>query len=126
VPDKPIAWPRYSVAHGNLYSTAGDLATFLTAIAQGRLVSRKALMYFWKPYAFANENKGVFASGWEYGRTGAWQRVGHDGGAKLRARILFRDNLNDYLIIAYLTNGSRDNVWSRTLVNSVQQLVLSQ
>lgn len=126
VPDIPIAWPTYSVAHGELYSSAGDMATFLTAVAEGKFVSHGALMRFWEPYAFSNGNNGYFASGWEYGESGAWHEVGHDGGAKLRVRILFREDLNDYFVIVYLTNGSRDNVWSRTLVDSIQRLVLPQ
>lgn len=126
VADAPIPWPAYSTAHGELYSTADDLATFLTAVAQGRFVSRKALIEFWKPYAFPNGNDGNFASGWDYGKSGAWHEVGHDGGAKVRVRILFRRDLNDHFVIVYLTNGSRDNVWSRTLVDSVQSLILPQ
>lgn len=125
-PDIPIAWPSYSVAHGGMYSTANDMATFLTAVAEGRLISRGALMRFWKPYGFPNGNNGYFASGWEYGESDAWHQVGHDGGAKLRVRILFRKDLDDHFVIVYLTNGSRDNVWSRTLVDSVQQLVLAK
>lgn len=125
-PDIPIAWPSYAVAHGDMYSTADDMATFLTAVAEGRLVSRGALMRFWKPYEFPNGNNGYFASGWEYAESDAWHEVGHDGGAKLRVRILFRKDLDDHFVIVYLTNGSRDNVWSRTLVDSVQQLVLAK
>jgi CubicO group peptidase (beta-lactamase class C family) len=126
VPDMPIAWPAYSTAHGELYSTANDLATFLSAVAEGRFVSRKALMQFWKPYAFSNGNNGYFASGWEYGKSGAFHEVGHDGGAKVRVRLLFTEDLDDHFIIVYLINGSLDNVWSRTLVDSVQPLVLPQ
>ena len=126
MPDRPIAWPTYSAAHGNLYSTADDLASFLSAVAQGKFVSRENLLRLWKPYAFANGNTGYFASGWEYGESGAWHEVGHDGGAKVRVRLVFGKDLNDPAAIVYLTNGSRDNVWSRTLVDSVQQLVLPQ
>ncbi len=126
VPDLPIAWPAYSIAHGNLYSTADDVAAFLSAVAKGQFVSREVLMRRWKPYTFPNGNNGYFASGWEYGESGAWREVGHDGGAKVRVRIVFRDGLTQPVVIVYLTNGSRDNVWSRTLVESVQQIVLSQ
>ncbi|HSI48745.1 MAG TPA: serine hydrolase domain-containing protein [Ideonella sp.] len=126
VPDIPIAWPAYSVAHGNIYSTASDMATFLAAVTEGRFVSRDTLVRRWKPYSFPNGAVGYFASGWEYGKSGVWNEVGHDGGAKVRARILFKENLSDSYVIVYLTNGSRDNVWSRTLLDSVQGLVLPQ
>jgi D-alanyl-D-alanine carboxypeptidase len=125
VPDITIAWPAYSAAHGNVYSSADDLAAFLSAVAEGRFVSRKALMRFWKPYQFSNGNTG-FASGWDFGKTGKWYEVGHDGGTKTRVRILFQDGLDDYYVVVYLTNGSRDNVWSRTLVDSVQARILPQ
>ena len=124
VPDIPIAWPSYSVAHGNLYSTASDMATFLATVAQGRLVSHGTLAQHWKPYLFSNGAIGYFASGWEYGESDGWHEVGHDGGAKVRVRILFQGDLTDHYVIVYLTNGSRDNVWSRTLTDSVQELVL--
>ncbi len=126
VPDTPIDWPSYSTAHGELYSTADDLATFLTAVLEGRFVSRDALIRLWKPHAFPNGNAGFFASGWEYGKSGDWHEVGHDGGAKLRVRILFQGDLDEHFVFVYLTNGSRDKVWSRTLVDSVQSLVLLQ
>jgi len=126
VPDMPIAWPSYSASHGNLYSTANDIASFLAAVAEGKFASREALMRFWKPYVFSNGNNGFFAAGWEYGQNGGWQELGHDGGAKVRVRILFQKNLADHHIIVYLTNGSQDNVWSRTLVDSVQKLIQTQ
>ncbi len=125
-PDLPIAWPAYSNAHGNLYSTANDLAVFLSAVAKGKFVSPEALVRFWKPYTFPNGNSGYFASGWEYGESGVWREVGHDGGTKVRVRIVFQEDLTKPVVIVYLTNGSQDNVWSRTLVDAVQQLVLSQ
>jgi D-alanyl-D-alanine carboxypeptidase len=126
VPDVAIAWPRYSAAHGDLYSTAGDIAVFLNAVAEGRFVSRGALMRLWKPYALSNGSRGFFASGWDYGESGVWRELGHDGGTKVRVRILFQQDLVDHYVIVYLTNGSRDNVWSRTLVDSIQRLILPQ
>lgn len=124
VPDATIHWPAYSATHTGIYSRADDMATFLAAVADGRFVSRQALPRLWKPYAFANGNTGFFAAGWDYARPGAWHELGHDGGAKLRVRLLFRDDFNDHVVIVYFTNGSRDNVWSRTLVDSVQRVVL--
>ena len=102
------------------------MATFLAAVTAGRLVSRETLVRLWKPYSFPNGAVGYFASGWEYGQDGTWHELGHDGGTKVRVRILFQEDLANHYVIVYLTNGSRDNVWSRTLVNSVQRLVLPQ
>lgn len=122
VADTPIAWPDYASPHTGIHATAEGLAAVLDAIAAGRFVSQKALTQLWQPHAFANGDRGWFASGWDYGESGEWREVGHDGSAKLRVRILFRGDLpSERYVIVYLTNGSADNVWSRTLVESVQR-----
>jgi CubicO group peptidase (beta-lactamase class C family) len=124
VREQPIAWPDYAIVHTGIHATLDDMGKFLSAVAQGRLVSKMGLLRFWQPYHFANGSDGYFASGWDFGESGRWHEVGHDGGTKVRVRILFGENLDDYYIIIYLTNGNNDNVWSRTLVDSVQQLIL--
>tara|TARA_R110002126_G_scaffold8953_7_gene41160 strand:+ start:2771 stop:3871 length:1101 start_codon:yes stop_codon:yes gene_type:complete len=123
-PDLSIAWPDYSAAHGSGYMTLDDVGKFMSAIAQGRLVSKADLLRFWQPYKFANGTVGFFATGWDYGKSGRWHEVGHDGGARVRVRILFDENLDDHYVVVYLTNGNNDGVWSSTLVNSVQNLIL--
>ncbi len=112
-PDLVYDWREYSVVHGELYTNVEDLGTFLTAVADGRLVKRELLLKLWKP------SLGGFASGWDYGTTGRYRHVGHDGGTKVRVRLLFDDTLADTYTFIYLTNGSAANVWSRTLVDSV-------
>ncbi|WP_233079846.1 serine hydrolase domain-containing protein [Rheinheimera soli] len=124
VPDLSIAWPDYSIAHGGAYMTLDDAGKFMSAIAHGRVVSKAGLKRFWQPYQFANGNLGSFATGWDYGTSGRWHQVGHDGGTKVRGRILFDKDLNDHYIVIYLTNGNKDGVWSSTLVDSVQTLIV--
>ncbi|AJC45348.1 serine hydrolase domain-containing protein [Xanthomonas sacchari] len=124
VVDAPIAWPDYAIAQGCIVSTLEDVDTFLSAIADGKLVSRAALLKHWHPYLFPNGAQGGFASGWEYGEQGRWHELGHDGGSKVRVRILYGENLDDHYVIVYLTNGNRDDVWSRTLVDSVQAIAV--
>jgi CubicO group peptidase (beta-lactamase class C family) len=126
VPDPPIAWPDYSIAQGGIHASLDDVGKFLSAVAQGRLVSKTGLMRFWHPYRFLNGNDGYFASGWEYGESGRWHEAGHDGGTKVRVRILFGQNLDDCYILVYLTNGNKDDVWSRTLLDSVQKLTVPE
>ena len=47
-------------------------------------------------------------------------RLGHDGGTRVRVRLLFDGSLeHDTYVFVYLTNGSATNVWSRTLIDSV-------
>ncbi|MBU1621390.1 MAG: beta-lactamase family protein [Gammaproteobacteria bacterium] len=126
VPDLSIAWPDYSIAHGGAYMTLDDAGKFMSAVAQGRLVSKAELKRLWQPYQFANGDLGFFAAGWDYGKSGRWHQVGHDGGTKVRVRILFDKNPDDHYIVIYLTNGNKDGVWSSTLVDSVQRLIVPE
>ncbi|MEH8019397.1 beta-lactamase family protein [Rheinheimera muenzenbergensis] len=123
-PDLAISWPDYSIAHGGAYMTLDDLGTFMSAIAHGRVVSQAELLRLWQPYKLASGATGFFANGWDYGEWGRWHEVGHDGGTKVRVRILFDDNLDDHYIVVYLTNGNKDGVWSHTLVRSVQSIIV--
>ncbi|KKO48358.1 penicillin-binding protein [Arsukibacterium sp. MJ3] len=123
-PALSISWPDYSIAHVGAYMTLDDLGKFMSALAHGRLVSKVELLRLWQPYRLANGATGFFANGWDYGEWGRWHEVSHDGGTKVRARILFDDNLDDHYIVVYLTNGNKDGVWSHTLVRSVQTIIL--
>jgi CubicO group peptidase (beta-lactamase class C family) len=122
--DHAIDWPEYAIVHGELYTTVDDLGAYLNALCAGRLLRRETLQRLWKPYRYKQGGAGWFASGWEYGTSGRYQYVGHDGGTKVRARLMFDESLtkNTYAIV-YLTNGSAENVWSRTLVDSVMAIV---
>ncbi|WP_292083450.1 MULTISPECIES: serine hydrolase [unclassified Brevundimonas] len=125
VPDPTVPWPDYSIAHAELFTTADDLGVFLTAVAQGRFARPQTLARLWRPYRQANGQRGDFASGWDYGESEGFREVGHDGGVKVRVRLIFRgDDLNDHYVIIYLTNGTREGVWTRRLVESIQPLVL--
>ena len=124
VADVAIDWPEYSFAHAELYSTLDDLHAFIRALCAGRLLKPATLQDLWRPNRFGEGGRGWFASGWEYGTSGDYQYVGHDGGTKVRLRLLFKDSLAaDTYICIYLTNGSAKNVWSRTLVDSVMAVV---
>lgn len=124
VVDPPVSWPDYAIAQGCIVSTLADLDTFMSAVADGKLVSQAELLKHWHLYRFPNGNQGGFASGWDYGEQGRWHELGHDGGTKVRVRILYGANLDDHYVITYLTNGNRDDVWSRTLVDAVQAIAV--
>ncbi len=115
--------PDYSISHGDTYSTLDDLGKFLSALAQGQLVSQQLLVDLWQPYRLSGGDVGYFATRWDYDSSGSRHEVGHDGGELVRVRILFQETLNDHYVIVYLTNGNKDGVWSRTLVDSVQNHV---
>nr|WP_305119162.1 serine hydrolase domain-containing protein [Tahibacter harae] len=115
-----IAWPRYALGHAGLYMSLGDLTAFLQAVRSGTLVSKATLQQLWQPQTLANGQTGWFATGWEVGESGGYRMAGHDGGARVRVRLLFKDTLDgDSYSVIYLTNGSRRGVWSRTLVDSL-------
>lgn len=125
VRDRMIAWQDYSIAHAELFTTPEDLGTFLTAVARGRYARPEMLTRVWHPSRLANGELTSFASGWDYDEADGFRTVGHDGGVKVRVRLLFRgDDLGDHHVIVYLTNGTRDGVWTRRLVESVQRIVL--
>jgi hypothetical protein len=120
IADAGVEWPEYSIVHAELYSTLDDLGAFIRALCAGRLLKPAILQDLWRPNRFGEGGLGWFASGWEYGTRGNYKYVGHDGGTKVRLRLVFDDSLadNTYTFV-YLTNGSASNVWSRTLIDSV-------
>lgn len=122
--DPAVSWPEYANVHAELFTTVDDLATFLQAVAGGELVGKETLRKLWQAQKLADGQDGLFAAGWELGRSGGYRFVGHDGGAKVRVRLLWPepDGGDSYTII-YLTNGSAHNVWSRTLVESLMAAI---
>lgn len=118
-PDPDVPWPRYALGHAGLYSTLDDLGRFLQAVAAGELVGVQALQQYWKPRTLPDGSSAWFAGGWERGQRDGYQQVGHDGGTRVRVRVVYRDRPDqDAYIFVYLTNGSARNVWSRMLVDS--------
>lgn len=117
--ESDLAWPDYAYGHAGLYLTLDDLGRFLQAMTSGELVGKATLRRLWQPRTLANGKRAWFAAGWEYGESDGYHQLGHDGGARVRVRILFKDALDsDVHVFAYLTNGSARNVWSRVLVDS--------
>ena len=124
VADYVIDWPEYGIMHAELYTTVQDLGAFLNALCSGRLLKPETLRRLWKPHRYRDGSDSEFAAGWAYGTSGAYKQVGHDGGNKVRVRLLFDDSLaDDTYAYVYLTNGSADNVWTNTLTESVMDVV---
>ncbi len=119
-----FAWPAYAQGHAGLHTTVGDLDRFLQALAAGKLVRRATLQHLLQPHPLSTGRNSGFVSGWEVGQSGDYRQVGHDGGTRVRARLLFKDTLaGDTWSFVYFTNGSARNVWSRTLVDSAMAQV---
>ncbi len=122
--EQDLAWPAYAYGHAALYTSLDDLARFLKAMTSGKLVSKATLQRLWQPRILPDGRRGWFAAGWEYGESGAYRQVGHDGGTRVRVRILFKGTLDgEVYTFVYLTNGSAKNVWSRMLVDSAMAVV---
>lgn len=122
--DPPVPWPRYGYGHASLFSTVDDLRVFLGAMARGELVDTPTLTKLWQKPTLSNGRAGDFATGWEYGNSDLYWNVGHDGGTKVRVRLLFKGDLGgDRYTVIYLTSGSAKNVWSRVLVDSAMAAV---
>jgi D-alanyl-D-alanine carboxypeptidase len=123
-PDLAVRWPEYANVHAELFTTVDDLAVFLQAVSRGELVGKETLRKLWLPQKLANGQDGLFAAGWEMGKSSGYEFAGHDGGAKVRVRLLWpeQDGGDSYTII-YLTNGSAHNAWSRTLVESLMAAI---
>lgn len=122
--ERDLPWPAYAYGHAALYTSLDDLARFLQAMTSGELVSKATLQRLWQPRILPDGRRGWFAAGWEYGESGAYRQVGHDGGTRVRVRILFKDSLDgEVYTFVYLTNGSARNVWSRVLVDSAMAVV---
>lgn len=117
--EKDLAWPAYAYGHAGLYLTLDDLGRFLRAMSSGELVGKATLRRLWQPRTLPGGKRAWFAAGWEYGESDGYRQVGHDGGTRVRVRIVFKDSLDeDVHAFAYLTNGSVRNVWSRMLTDS--------
>jgi len=124
VPDFDIAWTEYAIVHAELYTTVDDLGLFLNALCDGRLLRPETLLRLWKPHRRRDGTDSFFASGWDYGTSGAYKQVGHDGGNKVRVRLLFDESLaNDTYAYIYLTNGSAENVWTSRLTESLMDVL---
>lgn len=117
-----IDWPIYTYAHSALYSSPNDLATFMTALANGELVSD--VYKYWQPMKLANGDSGRYAFGFEYAEDDGYIRVGHDGGNRVKLRHYFNKNTDlDTYTIAYLTNGNAYDVWTDVLTDSLMAII---
>ncbi len=84
----PLRQLRASPA-GGMFSTPSDMAVFLTALADGRLVSRETLKALLLPRADPGGGRGTYGYGFNTGKIPPG-RVGHGGGAPgVNAEIAF-------------------------------------
>ena len=121
--DRGVDWPEYTFAHSGLYSTTQDMATFINAITQGKLLKPKTLTAMWQPMKLKNKTLSKYASGWEYSHNDNFIEVGHDGGDRVRLQHYFNEQSKDRYTLVYLTNGNSRNTWTALLGDSVMAIV---
>lgn len=87
-------------ASSGLNSTATDLANWLIAINDGRLLTPGARDAMWTPVAFANGKQGTWALGWQAWKRGGHRTVGMTGGGRAAAFYFPEDRVG----VVILTN----------------------
>ena len=97
-------YPQWTYAAGGLFSSAADLARFVVAIDEGRLLKSSALDAMWERPQLSNGSQGDFAIGWTAHTYRGRKTVGHSGGPALSDMIRFVD---DKLTIIILTNQQK-------------------
>lgn len=87
-------------ASSGLNSTATDMANWLIAVAQNKLMPRASLETMWTPVPFSSGKLGNWGLGWEVFARGSHRAVGMTGGG--RAAIFFYPE--DQVGVVILTN----------------------
>ena len=97
-------YPQWTYAAGGLFSSAADLALFVVAIDEGRLLKPSSLNSMWQRQQLSDGSQGDFAIGWTARTYRGRKTVGHSGGPALSDMIRFID---DKLTIIVLTNQQK-------------------
>ena len=94
-------YPTYTYAAGGLFSSITDMAAFVGAVLDERLLVADLREQMWKPVTLSNGKAGGFATGWTVGLEGGRRKVGHSGGPALSDVVVYPD---DKLAVIVLTN----------------------
>lgn len=89
-----------SRAASSMYSTAEDMARWIVAIGQGRILDQASLDTMWTPVEFDNGSPGQWGMGWLVLRRGDHRAVGMTGGGRSAFFIYPEDDV----AVVILTN----------------------
>ena len=118
--DKGVNWPDYAFVHSGLYSTAEDIARFMTGITRGEVLKKETLRQMWQPMLLNNGTPGEYAAGWQYSANDKLVQVGHEGGNRVRlSHYLSPTMQGDNYTLVYLTNGDAYDGWTSQLMDSL-------
>ena len=92
-------YPQWTYAAGGLFSSAADLARFVVAMDEGKLLKSTALDAMWQRPQLSNGSQGDFAIGWTASTYRGRKTVGHSGGPALSDMIRFVDDKLTIIIL---------------------------
>lgn len=87
-------------ASSGLNSSAGDLARWLIALQDGKILSEASLETLWTPVAFNDGQKGQWGLGWQVLTRGTHRSVGMTGGGRAAVSLYPEDGVG----VVILTN----------------------
>jgi CubicO group peptidase (beta-lactamase class C family) len=94
-------YPAHTYAAGGAFASLRDLATFLQAVDQGRLLSAPSRETLWKPFRLNDGTVAGFGVAWSTGTLGGRPCTGHNGGPAL-ADVVYLPG--EHLGVIVLTN----------------------
>ncbi len=87
-------------ASSGMNSTVGDMARWLIAIEDGKILSQAGLEMLWTPVAFNDGQKGQWGLGWQVLNRGTHRSVGMTGGGRAAVSLYPEDGVG----VVILTN----------------------
>jgi len=103
-------YPEYQHGGVGLNMSAVDLATFDTALNNGRVLDRETLELMWTPFRLNNGREGEFAGGWDTDVLNGHRMVFHIGAGMVEYAHLIDANLS----VILLTNSQGFNPYRLT------------
>jgi len=113
-------YPEYQHGGVGLNMSAVDLATFDTALNNGRVLDRQTLELMWTPFRLNNGREGEFAGGWDTDVLNGHRMVFHIGAGMVEYAHLIDANLS----VILLTNSQGFNPYR--LTNAVMRSFISE
>jgi CubicO group peptidase (beta-lactamase class C family) len=99
-------FPQYAYSAAGLNGSAADLAAWMAALIDGKLISQATWNAMLQPRPTKDGAPPRYVNGLEYGRFGDVIAVGHGGGARVDVRHYFRASKRESVTVIYLSNGA--------------------
>jgi serine beta-lactamase-like protein LACTB, mitochondrial len=107
----------YKIPGGGWLSSADDLAAFVIAMLDNKLVSQSTRDLMWSPQTLANGEHDTYGYGWEIGSADGVPIVSHDGGQQgTSTSVLIAPNQKDGVIVLANIDGVDAEALSKQLL----------